>query len=525
MADFTSLNGYDVKDKIAREQLDILGKSNYYDEITYSKERHYDTDCYFINIPKLDNNGEIIKPYVAKHTGISPTEYARENYTSLTINAGLTQLNNDGVTWKQAIVIGNGEILNTYEVDHAPEDYMYYIGFTANREVRDYLASDVSAEYMLNDGIENAFLTFYRLIKNSEIITHSDVENATRLMPRIDLGVKNDGTIVLLACDGRTNINRGITSEESSTLLLQKGCINAWCLDGGGSTSVTINGSKFNRNIDENGTVDRNIDITLNFKKETSYEEIAKLYSKIGEEKQNLIQMIMPTITNAPDIKYATGIGVNDLTDKWYHMYIKNCYDTPSSPETGFFINIPHGENSNTSVQIWVNNTTNQSAIRTCYEDENENKVFTGWKSLNDRYFRLFQGYNMNTLSSASAQTMKYANLGSNNNFIVADSTTMVDGRYTHFKINYVGWVTILYYLEMEPQVTGNKIIKVVKNDVDNGDPLNSMTNKYMTANQHNNMFGFATFENDSVDNKYSLSLTGGTGDVTTRIKIKVQID
>ena len=264
-----------------------VNNSNYYDEITYTKERYYNTDCYIVNIPKYDNDSNLINVYVDSDNTKSPNEYAVANHTTLTINAGLTYQNSGG-TWEQFIVIGDGELLNDKPNDIVLEDYNRYIGFKADRSIVEYQANITTAQEMLDDGVENAYLVFYKYMNNGVLEEHTDADNWTVKSPRMDIGVKTNGDIVLLACDGRTDNNEGLDNEQALGILLSKGCVNAWRTDGGGSTSLNIRESKINRNIDDNGTTDRNIHITLNVKKEIVNNELAKIYSKVSELKELL---------------------------------------------------------------------------------------------------------------------------------------------------------------------------------------------------------------------------------------------
>jgi exopolysaccharide biosynthesis protein len=63
---------------------------------------------------------------------------------------------------------------------------------------------------------------------------------ATVRHPRTALGLKNDGTLVILVADGRREAALGFTGPEMSEILLREGEVNAINLDGGGSTTLYI---------------------------------------------------------------------------------------------------------------------------------------------------------------------------------------------------------------------------------------------------------------------------------------------
>ena len=271
--------------------------NNYYDEITYTKERYYDTDCYFAIIPKYDQKNELIDVYVDKDETVSPLQYAQKNHTTLTINGGLTKLNSQQ-QWIQSIVIGNGEVLNGEAQGVTIWDYNLYIGFNENRELLEFVANETTAEEMIQAGVKNGYMVFYRFLNNGELEEHTDAPNWNVKAPRMDIGIKSNGDILIFACDGRTVYNTGIDDEQAATLMANKGCIKAWRTDGGGSTSLNIKENKINRNIDEDGTSDRKIHITLNVKKPTKDEKNANLYGEISKQIQLLNEQIRNDFNN-----------------------------------------------------------------------------------------------------------------------------------------------------------------------------------------------------------------------------------
>lgn len=264
--------------------------NNYYDEITVTSNRQNDTDYYIATIPLNDNDGNIISPYVHDETDNpvhSPLEYADSEFTTLTINAGLGHQDSHDV-WQQGNVIANGVITHYDQSDLPPQEICSYIGFTEDRTVLDFNYT-VTPEYMLSQGVKNAFLTFGKIVNNGVISEDIDL---TYIAPWTLIGVKADKTIIILSSDGRTEYNKGMTQNQVAGLMITLGCVNVWRCDGGGSNSLVYKGSKQNRNIDQNGTKDRNIWVTLNFKKETLNKEIAKVYSYIGKERQLLNKQI-----------------------------------------------------------------------------------------------------------------------------------------------------------------------------------------------------------------------------------------
>jgi exopolysaccharide biosynthesis protein len=64
--------------------------------------------------------------------------------------------------------------------------------------------------------------------------------------PRTAIGKKGDHKIVLITMDGRTDQAKGMTLAELTDLMISLHCKDAVNLDGGGSTTMWINGKPFN---------------------------------------------------------------------------------------------------------------------------------------------------------------------------------------------------------------------------------------------------------------------------------------
>lgn len=63
---------------------------------------------------------------------------------------------------------------------------------------------------------------------------------------RTAIGVKRDGTILLVTVDGRTKESEGLSLQDFTKLLRYLGCYNALNMDGGGSTTMYVNGFPHN---------------------------------------------------------------------------------------------------------------------------------------------------------------------------------------------------------------------------------------------------------------------------------------
>lgn len=524
MAEFSNLNGYDVKDKIAREDLTDLNNKvdydNYLEDITWEKERHYDTDCYVLTIPLRDSDNNILMPYVAYHPNENPFEFAQKDKTTVTINGSISV---DSAYNVYPILISNGEVINEFTNYSSLPTYSYYIGIKDDRSISTY-PYNTSSSTMLNDGVKEAFLTFGKILNEGTIVTPT-YANASVNNPRTALGVKSDGTMIIIVCDGRYGNNKGLLCTELAQIFIDKNCVNAWNLDGGGSSSLTIKGSKINRYIEEDGTEERFMKSTLNFKKQTKFENLTEVFNKIGEEKKNIIQMMFGSLVSM-NTAVIDGKDLNTLVGRLIFGYGNNCTNKPSS-SNGYLINIPHSSVTYEyayNVQIWIDRDLSNMYVR-----NQVNGTFTEWSciSSNNKAYFVANDKTINKLTTTSSyQKLYFALDKSANSSIIHVNPSSLDASsrcYNEFKINKTGFVTIRAIIQVKVTVPGVRFIRFLKND----SQLNTMgqTYAYVDSSINNYMTIVNEFlvNNDSVDNIYSVALYGFQDDFANRVNIFVE--
>ena len=78
-----------------------------------------------------------------------------------------------------------------------------------------------------------------------------------RVHPRTAAGYTVGGDLILLVVDGRQDGSRGVDLQELAILMRNLGCVEALNLDGGGSSTLVVNGQLVNRPA--GGTVEREV--------------------------------------------------------------------------------------------------------------------------------------------------------------------------------------------------------------------------------------------------------------------------
>ena len=273
----------------------------FYEEITSWQERLHDTTCYFVKIPVRDSDNNVINPYLKYESSLTPLQHAIANHTTFTCN-GTTGCLQGGSIVRGHVISRGQSVYNNTLTD--VKDTFRYVSINADRTVVDYPVNNTTQADMLENGAYNVFCAYYKLIENgiavdnSETTDNEDRNVSTYFNSYYAFGVLEDNTLLFMAADGRTHIDKGLTSILASEIMLAKGCTDAWAMDGGGSVSYSVRGSKFNRNIDNNGMSDRLVHISLNFKKDSKSDAVTEAFGKIGEEKQNTVMQFIPYIND-----------------------------------------------------------------------------------------------------------------------------------------------------------------------------------------------------------------------------------
>lgn len=262
-------------------------EDNFYPEITSTKSRLLDTDCFFVTVPFKDSSNNNIELHV-KATSVSPNAHAIEDNTNVTINGPYI------FDHYQGTVIGDGVVLNDEPLD-IPASTLKLMGITEDRTFIMY-SIDTPSQTMLDAGVKNAYIIAGQCVINGSIV--QDFATHTTKDTDMYIGVKGDKTIIFMACNGRDSHNKGLTYQEASQILIDKGCINVYATDGGGSTSLNYRGVKLNHNVDDGGTTDRFIPYVLDIKKTITNKQTADIESGKGTLKKNIIDELRPLINN-----------------------------------------------------------------------------------------------------------------------------------------------------------------------------------------------------------------------------------
>jgi exopolysaccharide biosynthesis protein len=97
------------------------------------------------------------------------------------------------------------------------------------------------------ENASSALVTYgYHIVSNGVNVTSSNGLGSSfnnESAQRSAVGIKSDGTLIIVATQGRTTTYPGLTVYELADMLIGLGCVTAVLLDGGGSTQMTVENS------------------------------------------------------------------------------------------------------------------------------------------------------------------------------------------------------------------------------------------------------------------------------------------
>ena len=212
------------------------------------------------NAPVLsiyDNDGNIIKKIVINKVNSEPGDNEIALYYTVRTkafqdgfnpspeveNAWIVKSGDYAVTTQEGSFYGVGTIS-----EKASGKTLVNVGDFAiksnNTEITELLNTGVKirAQYEFTDssleGIEN-FIGFpFTILENNEVINHDSYRH-----PRTMIGQKENGEIILAVIDGRQENSKGFygaSSTEMAAIMGYYGCVDAWNLDGGGSSTLIV---------------------------------------------------------------------------------------------------------------------------------------------------------------------------------------------------------------------------------------------------------------------------------------------
>ena len=208
-------------------------------DITLSTYREYDTNIY---VAEVSADSAYLKTAFAQDT------YGRNVTAKTSEIAGSTG----------AILAINGDFYGTQEKGYVVRDGVVYRDTAKNGQEDLVIYSDgrfgfitegeVTAQELVDAGAEQV-LSFGPALVTDGQISVSEGEEVGKAMasnPRTAIAQTADGKYLFVVADGRTDESAGVSLSELAAFLQSVGAVNAYNLDGGGSSTMVFNGTVVN---------------------------------------------------------------------------------------------------------------------------------------------------------------------------------------------------------------------------------------------------------------------------------------
>ncbi|MBE6138560.1 MAG: phosphodiester glycosidase family protein [Firmicutes bacterium] len=162
----------------------------------------------------------------------------------LELNDGIAGINASGFNYsKETGYIPNGIVIMDNEIvwgaDKEPAKTGGIIGFTNDNKL---ILTKSTAQEALDMGIRDA-VTFGPFLVVNGVPSEFKGNGGYGIAPRTAIGQRRDGIVLMLVIDGRRpGHSLGVDMVELTNVLLKYGAYNAANLDGGGSSSIVVEG-------------------------------------------------------------------------------------------------------------------------------------------------------------------------------------------------------------------------------------------------------------------------------------------
>lgn len=207
--------------------------------IMLKRYRAYDSDIYVADITVSDASA--LKTALANNTygrNITDTtsDIADENNAVLAINGDYYGARQSGY------VIRNSKLYRNTSGDRDA------LVIQKNGEFKFVSESETSAEQLLQAGALQVFSFGPVLLNNSEISVgeNEEVGMAMASNPRTAVGYLGNNHYVFVVSDGRTSESAGLSLYELASFMKEIGVVDAYNLDGGGSSTMVFKGEIIN---------------------------------------------------------------------------------------------------------------------------------------------------------------------------------------------------------------------------------------------------------------------------------------
>ena len=224
----------------------IITENSYIDDniqISIETDRENSTTYYVADIIIKDSSllkAAFANKIYGRNIKEKTSAIANESNAILAINGDFYGFRDSGY------VLRNGVI---YRESLSTDEYGEDLVIDSEGNFKIINENETSISQLKNEGAVQVFSFGPALVENGKSVVddNDEVGKAMASNPRTAIGQVGPLHYIMIVSDGRTNESEGFSLKELSNILVDRGCITAYNLDGGGSATMVFNGEVINK--------------------------------------------------------------------------------------------------------------------------------------------------------------------------------------------------------------------------------------------------------------------------------------
>ena len=211
--------------------------------------KHVHTDALFsswqnLNLLEINPRKRLLSLAWSPDTLIATSTFASKSIARSAVNAGFFDTKKGGSV---TLLKVNGKLINRSNEKHVQDKSEILKGaLVIGKGKKTRIEAAGPDSIYLSKKYHSVLLTGPLLLLNGEPVKLAKRAFNDNRHPRTCACVTDEGKVLLLTADGRTDQAFGLSLPELTELMQSLGCRNAVNLDGGGSTTMWISGQPFN---------------------------------------------------------------------------------------------------------------------------------------------------------------------------------------------------------------------------------------------------------------------------------------
>lgn len=219
----------------------------------------YEDDNISINVERVNENGTIF--YVAD-IQVSDVNYLKTAFAKDTFGKNITETTSVMAQENKAIFAINGDYYGFRDTGLIIRNGILYrdtarkspdnqaLTLNSNGDLGIVTEGETTGSSLIDEGILQTFSFGPVLVNDGQIVSTSSTSVSKKANPRTAIGQISPLHYIVIVADGRTDESIGMTLDQLAQEFLERGATVAYNLDGGGSSTLWLNGEIINNPTD-----------------------------------------------------------------------------------------------------------------------------------------------------------------------------------------------------------------------------------------------------------------------------------